>query len=63
MWADVHLAFSLIPNGHVLPWLPALVSRYIERREIEVGQVESMFYIKPLQGKRCAGGHFLEVVG
>lgn len=52
MWADVHLAFSLIPNGHVLPWLP--VSRYIERREIEVGQVEPMFYIKPLQGKRCA---------
>ena len=54
MWADVYLAFSLIPNDHVLPWLPAaLVSRYIERREIEVGQVELMFYIKPLQGKGC----------
>ena len=28
------------------------VSRYMERRGIEVGQVELMLYIKPLQGKQ-----------
>ena len=42
-------------------YLPC-VSRYMERRGIEVGQVELMLYVKPLQEKRCAGGHFLEVV-
>ena len=29
---------------------------------IEVDQVELMLYVQPLQEKRCAGGHFLEVV-
>eukprot|EP00731_Ephydatia_muelleri_P011198 Em0006g92a len=42
-------------------YLPC-VSRYMERRGIEVGQVELMLYVKPLQEMRCAGGHFLEVV-
>ncbi|KAL5500738.1 hypothetical protein EMCRGX_G012336 [Ephydatia muelleri] len=37
-------------------------ARYMERRGIEVGQVELMLYVKPLQEKRCAGGHFLELV-
>ena len=32
------------------------------RRGIEVGLVELMLYVKPLQEKRCAGGHCLELV-
>ena len=32
------------------------------RRGIEVGLVELMLYVKPLQKKSCAGGHCLDLV-
>ena len=69
MLCSVGWCFSCIQPGTQWPcvamvacsYLPC-VSRYMERRGIEVGQVELMLYVKPLQEKRCAGGHFLEVV-